>query len=162
MPVRNKKPHQLLLASVQINGEVATAMLDTGSNADIMSSEFARVCKLKLFKLAEPVNLRMACTGSRTKIYYGMHINIVVNGVSMTHYFDITNINSYNMILGIGFLRKIKVKLDFSGGPDEFTTHMNSRADGKATRIELQLTRLSKEKMMSPAHGRTKQSVSCD
>jgi hypothetical protein len=55
IPIHNKKPPKLLLAVVQINGEIATAMLDMGSNADIMSAEFARACKLKPFKLAEPV-----------------------------------------------------------------------------------------------------------
>ena len=55
----------------------------------------------------------MAVTGSKSVINYGTNASIKYNGQELKEYFDIVNIDYYDAILGIPFLRKHEVMIDF-------------------------------------------------
>ena len=55
----------------------------------------------------------MAVTGSKSVINYGANATIKYEGRELKEYFDIINIDYYDVILGTPFLRKHKVIIDF-------------------------------------------------
>ena len=63
-PSRPPSATRPLLAQMNINGLTAIAMFDSGSTADAVSPEFARVANLKIFALEEPVPIQLGCKGS--------------------------------------------------------------------------------------------------
>ena len=46
-------------------------------------------------------------------INYGTHVTIKIGHKVVEEYFDITNVEHYNVILGTPFLRKMGIVLDF-------------------------------------------------
>jgi hypothetical protein len=54
-PPRDDNVQRCLAAMVEINGISAYALFDSESSADVMSPDFARVSKMRLFKLDRPV-----------------------------------------------------------------------------------------------------------
>ena len=87
-------------------------MFDTGSTADAISPDFARVARLSVFPLEEAMPIQLGCRGSRSKIIYGTRAPIKFAGIDERQYFDIINIDRYDAIIGIGFMRKFGIKLD--------------------------------------------------
>ena len=55
----------------------------------------------------------MAVTGSKSVINYGANTTIKYEGRESKEYFDIINIDYYDVILGMPFLRKHEVIIDF-------------------------------------------------
>jgi hypothetical protein len=115
-PPRDDSIQRCLASMVEINGIPAYALFDSGSSADVMSPDFARVSKTRLFKLDRPVGLQLGCVGSRGLINHGTNASIKLLGVDSRHYFDIVNVDRYDVILGAPFMTKKKVKLDFEKG----------------------------------------------
>ena len=93
---------------VSINGINAYTLFDSGSEADCVSSDFATVAKLKTFPLDAPVGLQMGCKGSRSSMSYGARAEIKFNDqISFpSTYLDVANLDRYDLILGMPFMRK--------------------------------------------------------
>jgi hypothetical protein len=87
-------------------------MFDSGSTSDAVSPEFAQVAQLKVFVLEEPVPIQLGCKGSRSTIVYGTYGQVKFDRIKEEHYFDVVNIDRYDAIIGIGFMRKFGIKLD--------------------------------------------------
>lgn len=100
------------MAKMNINSLTAVAMFDSGSTADAVSPEFARVANLKVFALEEPIPIQLGCKGSRSKIVYGTRGHTQYHGIDKEYYFDVVNIDHYDAIIGIGFMCKFGIKLD--------------------------------------------------
>ena len=66
-----------------------------------------------MFALEKPIALQLACIGSRSIINYGTHMTIKIGCKVVKEYFNITNIEHYDVILGTPFLRKMGIVLDF-------------------------------------------------
>ena len=66
-----------------------------------------------MFALEKPIALQLACIGSQSMINYRTHATIKIGCKVVEEYFDITNIEHYDMILGTLFLRKMGIVLDF-------------------------------------------------
>ncbi|KIO00643.1 hypothetical protein M404DRAFT_29338 [Pisolithus tinctorius Marx 270] len=97
-----------------INGCKAYTMIDTGSTGNFVSPAFAKVTKMKVFPLNQQLTRQLGCIGSRSKITHG-GLSMIKMGHQQTDcYFDVANINRYDCILGIPFLRQHKVVLDFT------------------------------------------------
>ena len=60
-----------MAALVKVNSLEAYALLDTGSTAILISHDFARVAKLKVFQLENPIPLQPGMVGSRSMINFG-------------------------------------------------------------------------------------------
>ena len=69
---------------------------------------------MKPFKLEQPVGLQLACIGSKSMIKYSTKATIVFGGTCIKEYFDVANINYYNVMVGTLFLRRLGVVLDFT------------------------------------------------
>ncbi|KIO05228.1 hypothetical protein M404DRAFT_25403 [Pisolithus tinctorius Marx 270] len=97
-----------------INGCKAYTMIDTGSTGNFVSPAFTKVTKMKVFPLDQQLTLQLGCIGSRSKITHG-GLSMIKMGHQQTNcYFDVANIDRYDCILGILFLRQHKVVLDFA------------------------------------------------
>jgi hypothetical protein len=70
-PVKRSSEIQPMVASIQINGLTAISMFNSGSTADAISPEFARVSNAKVYALDEQVPIHLGCRGSKSRITYG-------------------------------------------------------------------------------------------
>ncbi|TFK52089.1 hypothetical protein OE88DRAFT_1608220, partial [Heliocybe sulcata] len=102
-----------MVAYITINGVRALVLFDTGSTLDCVSPEFARVANLTCYELGNPTVLQLGTVGSRSKINYGTDLTFTIQGRTITHYFDAANIDRYQAVVGVPFLRASKAVLDF-------------------------------------------------
>ena len=65
-------------------------------------------------KLENPVALQLACVGSKLTISYGATSTIAFRNQHIEEYFNVANINYYDVILGALFLRQLRITLDFA------------------------------------------------
>ncbi|KIK10971.1 hypothetical protein PISMIDRAFT_123549, partial [Pisolithus microcarpus 441] len=97
-----------------INGCTVYTMIDTRSMGNFVSPAFAKVMKMRVFPLKQQLMLQLGCIGSRSKITHGGTSTIQIGNYEVDVYFDVANIDCYNCIIGIPFLRQTKVILNFT------------------------------------------------
>ena len=97
----------------EIDGVKAHCLLDSGSEGELLSLEFMWATGIKTFALEQPIALQSACIGSQSMVNYGTHATIKIGHKVVKEYFDIANVEHYDTILGIPFLRKMGIVLDF-------------------------------------------------
>ena len=112
-PVRNKALQRPLCAEVVINGVPAYTLFDSGCTTDSISPTLAFVTKADCIELSEQMNLQLGAKGSRTKINHGAKANMKIGTVDEDHYFDVVDIDRYDVILGTPFFLEHNVTLDF-------------------------------------------------
>ena len=103
-----------VIVETLINGHKALTMLNTGSTSNFVSLAFVTVHRICAFPLEQQLTLQLGCVGSRSCITHGAHAQIQIGAFDAQLYFDVANINCYNCILGIPFLRQNAVIVDFS------------------------------------------------
>jgi hypothetical protein len=79
----------------------------------MISSEFTRATNMRTFELEHPIGLQLACIGSKSTINYGTNTSIKFSTRTTDEYFDVANVDFYDAILGIPFLRRHGIVLDF-------------------------------------------------
>ena len=112
-PIWPHSDNHTLTGYWEINSVKVHCLLDSGSEGVLLSLEFTRAMGIQMFALEKPIALQLACIGSRLMINYGTHMTIKIGHKVVEEYFDITNIEHYDMILGTPFLRKMGIVLDF-------------------------------------------------
>jgi Aspartyl protease len=96
----------------------AHCLLDSGGEGIMISPECTHATGMKTFALEQPITLQLVCVGSHSTINYDTHAIIKFGDCDIEEYFDIMNIEYYNVILGTPFLRRMGICLDFNGpGP---------------------------------------------
>ena len=113
-PVRQQEQMRTLCAEVDVNGVKAYTLFDTGCTTDAMTPELAYLAKASRVDLTEPVNLQLGTKGSRTTIHYGARPRIKIGPVNDIVYFDVIDVDRYDLILGTTFCRQHNVVLDFA------------------------------------------------
>ncbi|KAG8915734.1 hypothetical protein FRC02_004380 [Tulasnella sp. 418] len=113
-PVRDLKSQTPITALIRVGNIDAYALLDSGSNTDVIAGSFVEVTGLKTFNLETPLKLQMACAGSKAPLNKGVQLDLEGPMVKETRYFDVANIEGYDMILGTPFLKSHGALLDFS------------------------------------------------
>jgi hypothetical protein len=104
-----------MAALVKVNELEAYALFDSGSTTVSITHDFARVAKLNVRQLENPVALQLRTVGSRSMINYGAMTDIKLGLIhEKDTYVDVVNINRYDMIIGMPFMRKHGIVLDFS------------------------------------------------
>ena len=81
---------------------------------NMISLEFTTVAKAPAIKLQEQMMLQLTVTGSHLKINYGTWVPINFGPVEAKVYFNITNIEGYDTILGTLFLWEFGVSPIYS------------------------------------------------
>jgi len=114
-PPRSVGMAKTISVFLDVGGTLAHCLLDSGCEGVIISSDFIRGTHIKKFELDKPVQLQLACQGSKSMIQYGSNAMITIGNQTVEEYFDIANVDYYNVILGTPFLRRFKLILDFSG-----------------------------------------------
>jgi hypothetical protein len=82
----------------------AWVLIDTGSLADFMSLTTAEQLKFRLTTLEKPLTIQLAVQGSRSKVNYGTTVRFQYQGTEYEQYFDVINLQNYDLILGTPFL----------------------------------------------------------
>ena len=81
----------------------------------MISPDYAQAMGIKTFKLEQLIGLQLACVGSQSTINYGAKSTIAFGNKPIEEYFDMANINHYDVILGMPFLWQLGTTLDFAG-----------------------------------------------
>jgi hypothetical protein len=99
---------------VRLNGLDAYALLDSGSTTVSVTHDFARVAKLNVFQLENPIALQLGTVGSRSMINFGTKARVELGPIAVDDvYLDVVNIDRYDMIIGTPFMRTHAFVLDF-------------------------------------------------
>ncbi|KIK64677.1 hypothetical protein GYMLUDRAFT_160486, partial [Collybiopsis luxurians FD-317 M1] len=99
---------------IEINGVKAFALFDSGSTADAISPDFARVAQLKMFQLENLITLQLGTKGSHSQITYGCIAPYLISKqIKDEDYFDIANVDRYDVVLSTVFMHKHGISLDF-------------------------------------------------
>ncbi|KIJ45454.1 hypothetical protein M422DRAFT_166651, partial [Sphaerobolus stellatus SS14] len=112
LPTRGKE-NETISVFWDIGGTKAHCLLDSGCEEIMISSDFVRANKLPKFELEKPVILQLACVGSKSTVQYGLTTKILLGKEKYDEYFDIANVNYYDVILGTPFLCQFEILLDF-------------------------------------------------
>ncbi|KIJ47044.1 hypothetical protein M422DRAFT_88114, partial [Sphaerobolus stellatus SS14] len=96
-----------------IGGTKAHCLLDSGCEGIMISSDLVHANKLPKFELEKPVILQLACVGSKSTVQYGLTAKILLGKEKCEEYFNIVNVNYYDVILGTPFLCQFEILLDF-------------------------------------------------
>lgn len=132
-PKRSEAERRTLSMYVDINGVRAYTMFDTGSTANAISPDFARLAGIPVNPLLEPVPLQLGCIGSRSSINFGAKARMKCGPVDTVHYVDIVNINKYDVIIGLPFMTIQKIVLNVGRKEIVFTdgTHTSALVKGE-------------------------------
>jgi hypothetical protein len=114
-PKRDFKHLGVIEGYMRINGHKVHVLLDGGSMLDLILANFAKVHQLKMFELKNLIHLQMAMSGSRSSIQYGAHAELKVGDLKQQRYFDVVNLDRYQVILGTPFLKEHKIMLNYAG-----------------------------------------------
>ncbi|KIJ47525.1 hypothetical protein M422DRAFT_248951 [Sphaerobolus stellatus SS14] len=144
LPTRGKE-NETISMFWDIVGTKAHCLLDSGCERIMISSDFMRANKLLKFELEKPVILQLACVGSKSTVQYGLTAKILLGKEKYDEYFNITNVDYYNVILGTPFLRRFEILLDFKNNcvqmgklsfPNWFGSITPTEADEDETRLQ--------------------------
>ena len=113
-PARSAESQMLVTVSATVGGIKALTCIDTGSTVDCVTPELVKVCNLNSFKLEEQLPLQLACKGSRSKLTFGTRTNIELGPLSSKEFFDIVNLDRYDCVIGIPYLRKHGIVVDLA------------------------------------------------
>jgi hypothetical protein len=112
-PPRSEKDNWCFVAKMKLHNLEAFVLPNPGCMSDSVSPEFATSANLKAHELEEPMPLQLGTVGSCSKINFGLFTNFEIGKMKDNHYFNVININRYNVILGTMFMRKHSITLDF-------------------------------------------------
>ena len=113
-PTQSRTDSETLSGYWDINGVRVHCLLDSGCEGVMISPDFIHTTGIVPIKLEQPIGLQLACVGSKSTIKYGAKSTITFGNAHVKEYFDIANINYYDVILGTPFLRRLNITLDFT------------------------------------------------
>ena len=111
-PEYPKETRQCLAAYISINGVNAYTLFDTESTFDSISPDFVRVLGIPVNRLDKTTTIQLGCAGSRSSINYGCNTTFRMLDKTSPLYFDVVNIDRYDVIVGTTFMYNNRVILD--------------------------------------------------
>ena len=102
-----------VIVETLIDGHKVLTMLDTSSTSNFISPAFVTVHRICTFPFKQQLTLQLGCVGSHSRITHGANAQMRIGAFNTQLYFDVTNIDHYDCILGIPFLRQNAVIVNF-------------------------------------------------
>ncbi|KAG6870919.1 hypothetical protein C0995_009653 [Termitomyces sp. Mi166 len=112
-PQYTPQEKECLVTYVEVNGHPAWTLWDSGSTTMGIMPQFAHVNAICVYELSEPLMLQLGAVGSHAMVQFGMEVKIKALGHPTKEYMDIANFDHYDMIIGMPFMCKNKVTLNF-------------------------------------------------
>ena len=113
-----KNNHRILpkpvVVKVNVNGQPARALLDSGSLGDFLSSTMADQLNVKREPLESPLSLQLAVQGSRSKVNARATVELQYQTINETRTLDIANLSNYDLILGTPWMYQHQVCVGFN------------------------------------------------
>lgn len=98
-----------LVIVVEIAGQPAYALVDSGSLGDFISSSLVEQLQLKKTELVTPLQVQLAVQGSRSHVNFGVKPSFEYQDICGERHFDVINLSNYDLILGTPWLFQHKV-----------------------------------------------------
>ncbi|KAJ8592858.1 hypothetical protein M405DRAFT_692786, partial [Rhizopogon salebrosus TDB-379] len=99
---------------VHLNRKPCRALLDSGSLTDFVSTTIVDQLKLKYEVLDKPIPLQLAVSGSRSSVKAITTAELHYQDIRGPRTFDIVNLETYDVILGMPFLFQHQILLGFN------------------------------------------------
>ncbi|QRV99475.1 Transposon Tf2-1 polyprotein [Ceratobasidium sp. AG-Ba] len=113
-PDRREEDQKPMTGYFKVGTTLAYVLFDLGSCTDMISPTFVRVANITPMALDKPIGLQLALKGSRGKCNFGVNTEVEIGPVKGTHYFDVVNIEKYDIIIGTPFMQRFGAAVDFS------------------------------------------------
>lgn len=97
--------------TVEIAGQEVSGQVDSGATTSVLAAD--TVCELGMLKEVTGTELYRTASGAIEKALGRLKTTVVVGGVSCHITFLVVSTNSYDMLLGYDFLRKMGAVVDF-------------------------------------------------
>ncbi|KAG6870942.1 hypothetical protein C0995_009561, partial [Termitomyces sp. Mi166 len=112
-PQYTPQEKECLVTYVEVNGHPVWTLWDSGSTTTGIMPQFAHVNAICVHELSEPLMLQLGTVRSHAMVQFGTEVKIKASGHPTKEYVDIANFDHYDMIIGMPFMHKNKVTLDF-------------------------------------------------
>jgi hypothetical protein len=93
-----------LVVRVKINGHPVKALIDSGSTGDFILAGLVDQLKIKWVELEQTIPVSLAVQGSRSKVNFGVIVQLEYNTINTSWWFDVINVAQYDIILGTPWL----------------------------------------------------------
>ena len=80
---------------------------------EAISPEMVQIVHLKVYQLTEQIPIQLGTKGSKSQINHGTKACIKIGTVENYHYFNVINIDRYDVIIGMVFMKQHGIVLDF-------------------------------------------------
>ena len=107
---------QLITVLMDIGGHKALTLMDSGCTIEALSPTHVQLANGKVHQLADQHSLQLGTVGSHAKFNYGTAMKTSYGGIVDNVYFDIVNIDRYDAIVGMHYMCKHGIVLDFKKG----------------------------------------------
>lgn len=98
---------------LEVKGQELYTLLDSGSTTNAISPEAVISSEVEAIELKNPMTLQLGTVGSKGRINHGVNTMVGLGNQSLPIYFDVANVDYYDIIIGTPFLNRNKVILDF-------------------------------------------------
>ncbi|KAG6871124.1 hypothetical protein C0995_007994 [Termitomyces sp. Mi166 len=112
-PQYTPQEKECLVTYVEVNGHPAWTLWDSGSTTMGITPQFAHVNAIHIHELSKHLMLQLGTVGSRAMVQFGAEVKIKALGHPTTEYVNIANFDCYDMIIGMPYMHKNNVILDF-------------------------------------------------
>ena len=112
-PLVEPEDKECLVTWTKVGDLKAWTLWDSGSTTSGITPSYAELANIIIDTLETPHILQLGTVGSHSIIKLGADVAISIGGRSHLSYVDVANFNHYDMIIGMPFMRKNKILLDF-------------------------------------------------
>ncbi|QRW24379.1 Transposon Ty3-G Gag-Pol polyprotein [Rhizoctonia solani] len=95
---------QTIVVRAKLNGKTIQALLDSGSQADILSTTIVDQLHITRVTLTKPLQLQLAVLGLKSTVNYGASARLQYQGINKERDFNVGNLDGYDAILGTPWL----------------------------------------------------------